>query len=128
MDENNRKEIFNLLRTQLMECVPPMVVKEDKAFQSFEIIGNKEVPYGYNKKLIPGMYFASLAQRKDSIVLYFFPAYGMPDLLDGSPNLNKCLKGKTCFHFTKAEQINHEELKRLLEEGVKIWMRLGYVK
>ena len=45
-----------------------------------------------------------------------------------APSLNKFLKGKTCFHFNKEEQINEIELRILLEMGIIAWEKLGYMK
>jgi hypothetical protein len=128
LTNETRGSIFNLLKKNLEKCVPPLVVSIDLASKSYELIGNKPVPYGYSKKIVPGMYFASLAQRKDSVVLYFFPAYMNSKLTDLAPILCKCLKGKTCFHFKKEEQVNEKELSLLLKAGVDAWKKAGYMK
>ena len=106
-----------------------MVSKSDEKKQSIELMGNKPVPYGYDKKIVPGMYFASVAQRKDSVAFYFFPIYYKTDQFKKvAPTLLKCLKGKTCFHFKKEEQINEKELNAVLKLGVKAWKEEGYLK
>lgn len=106
-----------------------MVSKIDTKKQAIELMGNKPVPYGYDKKIVPGMYFASVAQRKDSVVFYFFPAYYKTDEIKKmAPTLIKCLKGKTCFHFKKEEHVNQKELAALLKHGVKAWIEAGYMK
>jgi len=94
---------------------------------SCEAIGNKPVPYGHDKKIIPGVFFASVQQRKDSVAFYFFPAYAH-DLKASAPKLYKCLKGKTCFHFRKTEDIDTKELNALLKNGVSTWKKEGYLK
>ena len=105
-----------------------MVVSSDILNSSFEIIGNKPVPYGYKKTIVPGMFFASIAHRKDSVTLHFFPIYMDTKLYEAAPSLNKCLKGKTCFHFTREDQVNEKELTLLLEKGMHAWKELGYMK
>src|ERR1041385_2934781 len=95
-----REAIYNKLRRHLEKCTPPMVVQSDSG-QGFSIMGNKPVPYGYDKKIVPGMYFASIMNRKDSVAFYFFPSYMNKEMKDVAPSLYKCLKGKTCFHFKK---------------------------
>ncbi|HLF63838.1 MAG TPA: DUF1801 domain-containing protein [Saprospiraceae bacterium] len=122
-----RKQILDKLKQGLVKCTPPMVVKSDSA-EGCELIGNKPVPYGHDKKIIPGMYFASIAQRKDSVAFYFFPSYLDTGLKEVAPNLYKCLKGKSCFHFKKPEQIVEKELTALLKNGVKAWKKMGYLK
>ena len=101
----------------------------DQKKQTVLLIGNKPVPYGYDKKIIPGMYFASVAQRSDSVAFYFFPIYyHTAEFKKVAPSLIKCLKGKTCFHFKKEEQINRKELDALLKLGGKAWKAEGYMK
>jgi hypothetical protein len=128
ISEETRKQIFDKLRHGLAKCTPPMVIaRETPGNLSIEMIGNTPVPYGHDKKMIPGMYFASVAQRKDSVAFYFFPSYGA-DLESLAPTLYKNLKGKTCFHFKKPEQVNEKELDALLKKGVEIWQDQGYMK
>jgi hypothetical protein len=126
--EEIRRSIFSRLEKALNECSPPMVVKADRDKMMMDVIGNKPVPYGYDKKIIPGMYFASVMQRKDSVAFYFFPSYMHPGLKEIAPVLYKCLKGKTCFHFKKEEQLNEKELKQLLKTGVVAWKKAGYLR
>ena len=125
--EKTRILIFNKLKKNLEKFTPPMVVTIDSSNSSYEIIGNKPVPYGYYKKIVPGMFFASLAQRKDSVTFHFFPLYMDTKLIEVAPSLNKCLKGKTSFHFNKEEQINEKELTLLLEKGMIAWKKSGYM-
>lgn len=122
-----RKEIYQKLKKHLEKLTPPLVAKEGKA-HNYEMIGNIPVPYGYNKKIISGMFFAAIAQRKDSVTFHFFPSYMTPGMKDAAPGLYKCLKGKTCFHFKKPEQVNEKELNALLKKGLAAWKKAGYVK
>lgn len=123
----NQKIIFNKLKKSLKKCCPPMVHKKGSA-HAFELIGNKSVPYGYKKEIVPGMYFCSVAIRKNSVVFYFFPCYMSPAFKGTAPSLFKCLKGKTCFHFTSPEQVNEKELDALLKQGITAWKKAGYMQ
>ena len=123
----NQKIIFNKLKKSLKKCIPPMVHKKGSA-NAFELIGNKPVPYGYKKEIVPGMFFASIVARKNSVVFYFFPCYMSSAFKGTAPSLFKCLKGKTCFHFTSPEQVNEKELDALLKQGVTAWKKAGYMK
>jgi len=105
-----------------------MVAKTDPVHHNYELIGNTPVPYGYNKKIIPGMFFAAIAQRKHTVAFHFFPYYANTKLKEMAPSLNNCLTGKTCFHFKNAEQINEQELAALLKKGMDAWKKAGYVK
>ena len=123
-----RAAIFETLAKALGKCSPPMASLLDEKKQTILLMGNKPVPYGYDKKIIPGMYFASVAQRSDSVAFYFFPIYyKTTEFKKVSPSLMKCLKGKTCFHFRKEDQVNEKELDALLKLGVKAWKAEGYL-
>ena len=123
-----RKNIFNKLKASLKKQCPPMVCAKDTP-DSYEIIGNKPVPYGSTKKMIPGMYFSSTVARKDFVSFYFLPAYsGKKDFVRIAPTVMKCLKGKTCFNFKKEEQVVEKELDALLKKGLEVWKKQGYVK
>jgi hypothetical protein len=123
-----KQNMFNTIKTELEKCCPPMVYKKGSA-DAFELLGNKPVPYGYKKEIVPGMYFASTVMRKDTVSFYFFPCYMKPELfVPIAPTLFKCLKGKTCFTFKKEEQINKKELAALLKKGVEAWEKMGYMR
>ena len=124
-----RTNIFNTLSKALKKCSPPMVSTCDDKKQSLELVGNKAVPYGHDKKIIPGMFFAAVMQRKDSVAFYFFPIYYKSDQFKkAAPYLMKCLKGKNSFHFKKEEEVNEKELDALLKLGVKAWKAEGYLR
>lgn len=122
-----KKAIFRKLKKNLEKYAPPMVHKKSSA-KVYELIGNKPVPYGYKKEIVPGMYFASAVVRTDSVAFYFFPCYMNPGFKKIAPSLCKHLKGKTCFHFKKEEDLNEKELSALLKKGVEAWKKAGYMK
>ena len=123
-----RSEIFDILVQAMQTCTPPMVVTKNSD-QGFEIIGNKPVPYGHDKKIIPGMFFASAVPRKDMVSFYLFPLYGQEEIFSAmAPIAMKCLKGKTCFNFKKIEQVNKKEIEAMLKKGVAIWKKMGYMQ
>ena len=122
-----REEIFNKLKNTLKKYSPPMIAGKGSV-HGYELIGNKPVPYGSTKKIIPGMFFAAVANRKDSVTFHFFPCYMNKAMLESAPNLVKKLKGKTCFHFKKVEDVNEKELNALLKKGVVAWKKMGYMK
>lgn len=95
----------------------------------YELMGNKPVPYGSKKIIVPGMYFSSVVARKDMVSFYFFPIYfHTSDFIDLIPTMAKYLKGKTCFNFKKREQVNTKELSALMKKGVVAWKKAGYMK
>lgn len=123
-----RKDIFEKIRSALEKQAPPMVVSKERV-DVFELSGNKPVPYGSKKEIVPGMYFSSVVARKDMVSFYFFPLYyHEDDFKDLIPTMIKCLKGKTCFNFKKSEQVDEKELNALLKKGVKAWKKNGYMQ
>ena len=122
-----KNEIAGKLRTALQKCSPPMVVARQSE-NGMELMGNKPVPYGYAKKIVPGMYFSSFVVRKDMVSFYFFPMYMAEGFKELIPSMIKTLKGKTCFNFKKPEQVNEKELAALLKKGVAAWKKQGYLK
>jgi hypothetical protein len=124
-----KKIIFEKIKRNLEQCCPPMVQNKKGSSDAFEIMGNKPVPYGYKKEIVPGMYFSSVVLRKDSVNFYFFPTYMNPaEFKTLAPTIYKCLKGKTCFHFKKEEQVNEKELSAILKKGIQVWEKSGYMK
>jgi hypothetical protein len=123
-----KKAIFDPIKSVMLKYSPPMVISKNEP-HVFEMIGNKEVPYGYRKEIVPGMYFASIVIRKDMISFYFFPIYfHTKDFIGLIPSMEKYLKGKTCFNFKKAEQVNVKELDALLKKGTVAWLKNGFMK
>ncbi len=119
--------IFNALKSALEKLSPPMVVSKNKK-GVFELIGNKPVPYGSKKTIVPGMYFSSVVARKDMVSFYFLPLYyHQKDFIDTIPSMKKYLKGKTCFNFKKSEEVNNKELEALLKKGAKAWKKSEYM-
>ena len=122
-----KNEIAGKLRTALQKCSPPMVVARQSE-NGMELMGNKPVPYGYAKKIVPGMYFSSFVVRRDMVSFYFFPMYMAEGFKELIPSMIKTLKGKTCFNFKRPEQVNEKELAALLKKGVVAWKKQGYLK
>ncbi len=123
-----RTAIFTRLKSALGKCVPPMVVSKEKK-DVYELMGNKPVPYGSKKTIVPGMYFSSVVARKDMVSFYFFPLYYQEkNFAEVIPNLIKSLMGKTCFNFKKPEQLNEKELAAMLKKGMQAWKKNGYMK
>lgn len=122
-----KEEIISKLKAALRKCSPPMVISKESK-DGMELMGNKPVPYGYSKKIVPGMYFTSFVARKDMVSFYFFPMYMHDGFKELMPTMIKTLKGKTCFNIKKPEQINEKELNALLKKGVSAWKKQGYMK
>ena len=123
-----KQKIFDQIKKVMSAHCPPLVIKKGSG-QGFEVIGNIPAPYGYKKEIVPGMYFASTVIRKDSVAFYFFPIYGAPKEFQSlAPNTLKTLKGKTCFHFKKEEEVDEKELKAMFKKGIVFYRKQGWIK
>lgn len=112
-------EIRESLIGSLKASVPPLKVRTNKA-ENFEVAGTKEVMQG--KQKVDGFYFASVVPKPKDIRLYFFPIYTHVDAFqDLSPELRKCLKGKSCFHIKKISPEMDVEIRKMIEKGVKLY-------
>ncbi len=128
MPNNTLPELFTLICDAVKKVSPPMQVSRNEK-TVLELMGNKPVPYGSKKTIVPGMYFCSVVLRNDKVSFYFFPIYYHEDSYAPLiPQMIKCLKGKTCFHFKKADQVNYKELSAMLKLGVQQWKKQGYLK
>jgi len=128
MTLETRETIFTALSAALRKCCPPMVCVKDTS-SVCEIIGNVPLPYGSRKKIVPGISFASAVARKDMVSFYFMPIYYHRDEFEKvAPGLLGCLKGKACFNFRKADQVNTKEVEALLRHGARAWKKLGYLR
>jgi hypothetical protein len=123
-----RKEIFEKIKFVLQKQSPPMLVSKNSE-NCFELTGNKPVAYGSKKQIVQGMYFSSVVAHKDMISFHFFPIYMKKELFEPLiPTTKKYMKGKSCFNFKKAEQVNETELTALLKKGAEAWKKLGYMQ
>jgi hypothetical protein len=122
-----KTEIVNKLCKVLEKCCPPMVISK-QSDDGMELIGNKKLPYGSTKKLVPGMFFVSVKAGKNMVSFHFFPIYYNENIFEPlAPKMMKYLKGKTCFNFTKPEQVDVKELEALLKRGIELWVKNGYM-
>lgn len=119
--ETNIEAIDQKLREILQSATPPLRVRKDSK-ENFEVAGTKEVMQG--KQKVDGYYFASIVPKPKDIRLYFFPVYThaahYPEL---SPELNKCLKGKSCFHIKKLTEEMEAELNEMVRLGVELYQK-----
>ena len=99
MDEvKDLDQIQDWLHQCLKSLGAPLQVRKEGE-RGLEIAGTKRVMQG--KQEVDGFYFASTVCKPKDIRLYFFPIYTDPDLYELSADLEKMLKGKSCFHIKR---------------------------
>lgn len=109
----------------LSDFVPPLKVNVNTK-TNFQVTGTKEAIQG--KQKVSGYYFASIVPKPKDIRLYYFPIYTHADeFADISPELRKCLKGKSCFHIKKMDKALEKEIKKMITKGVKLYKKDGVI-
>ncbi|MCH8331484.1 MAG: hypothetical protein IH946_08925 [Bacteroidetes bacterium] len=83
----------------------------------------KELPVMQGKKKVDGIYFASVVPKPKDVRLYFFPIYIDKEEFKISDNLNKCLKGKSCFYFKDLDDELTQNVKDIITKSVEVYDR-----
>ena len=117
-------EIQITLQNLFKAHVPPLQVRKDNE-NVFEVAGTKEAMQG--KQKVDGFYFGSVIPKPKDIRLYYFPIYTHVDEFALSPELKKCLKGKSCFHIKKLSPELLEEIKSMIQHGVEIYLKADLI-
>lgn len=104
----------------------PTLVKSKESESSVEFYGTKRVMQG--RQMVDGHYFASLVIKPKDLRFYFFPIY-THRLKFGelSTELQKALKGKSCFHFNAWNQALEKEVQNMIRTGVTTYQKEGII-
>lgn len=117
-------EIEATLQSLFKAHVPPLQIRKDNE-NVFEVAGTKEAMQG--KQKVDGFYFGSVVPKPKDIRLYYFPIYTNVDQFTISPELKKCLKGKSCFHIKKLSPELLEEISEMIQKGVDVYLEEGLI-
>lgn len=112
------------LQDSLRSLGAPLQVRKEGE-NGIEVAGTKRVMQG--KQEVDGFYFASTVRKPKDIRLYFFPIYTDSDLYSLSEELNKMLKGKSCFHIKKLNDPLKTELKDMMLRGKQRYEEKGHI-
>ncbi len=94
------------------------------SFEKFEVSGTVEAMQG--KKKVDGIYFSTVAPKAKDVRFYFFPCYTHKDQIGELPeNLQKALKGKSCFHVKQIDDEFEKNLKELVSKAVELYQADG---
>ncbi|MEO0469507.1 MAG: hypothetical protein AAF206_07805 [Bacteroidota bacterium] len=106
----------------LLKVHSPLLQVRVHSDKNFEVAGTKTVMQG--KQKVDGHYFASVMPKPKDIRLYFFPIYTHVDSFGPlSETLQKCLKGKSCFHIKKLTPEMETEIAELIKKGVTLYQK-----
>jgi hypothetical protein len=93
--------------------------------KNFEVAGT--IPAMQGKKKVDGHYFASVMPKPKDARLYYFPIYTHVESFSLSPELQKYLKGKSCFHIKKLSPELEEEIAAMIQKGVELYQKDGLI-
>ncbi len=105
---DNFADIYARLRMIMIEAAPAMTINRDEP-GTLELRTSNIDP----KTKQPG-WFGTVTSKKSYVAFHLMPLYSAPELAkDISPALAKRKQGKTCFNFTKADDVLFDELSAL---------------
>ncbi len=118
---NEFEDVFRELHSILKKYEKKLTVVQDKT-DNYYLNAPKLVD---NKK---PMFFGAATIKKNSVSYHLMPVYVNSELLDSiSPELKKCMQGKSCFNFKKVDKRLFKELARLTKACVMDYKKLGYI-
>ena len=119
------KEIREKLVDILKEYIGVLRINSD-TYEKFEVSGT--IPAMQGKKKVDGFYFASVVPKPKDVRFYFFPTYTHKDQLgELTEDLQKALKGKSCFHIKKIDETLEKNLKALVKNSIKLYQADGLI-
>jgi len=117
-------EIQETLKGILKAHVPALRIRKNEP-SVLEMCGTKEAMQG--KQKVDGFYFASVVPKAKDCRLYYFPIYTHKDQFSLSADLQKALKGKSCFHIKKLSPEIGQEIGDMVKKGVEIYDKDGLI-
>ncbi len=121
-DVNEMREILvNILK----EHIGALKITSD-TFEKFEVTGT--IPAMQGKKEVDGYYFSTVVPKPKDVRFYFFPTYTHKEQLGELPEaVQKCLKGKSCFHIKKMDEELEGMLKDMVAKAVELYQEDGLI-
>ncbi len=114
-----REKLISILKNHL----DVLKVTSD-TYDKFEVSGTIEAMQG--KKKVDGIYFSTIVPKPKDVRFYFFPTYSHKEQLGELPeNLQKALKGKSCFHIKHMDEELENNLKTLVKKSVELYQTDG---
>ncbi len=119
-----KSEIFKILKAILAQYAPPFSVINDLETR-YELSSQQEVLVLGKKK--QGMYFGAVMMHGGHVGFYMMSAYMTNLANDLSPELKKCLKGKSCFQIKKIDDIILAQIETFTATSYQYYQQQGWV-
>lgn len=113
---------IKLMRVQL-SMRDRFIVETQNQFEVWTVNPEK------NNSKYPGVLFAAASIRQETVGFYFFPLVVCPELREEIPGdkLIHLLNSASVFHITEIDAQLIEEIKNLLDIGVKYYRKIGWI-
>ncbi len=93
-----------------------------------QIILVSDKPVEVNGRKRDELWFAAALVQKGYVGFYFMPVYTRPEIKEiFKPELLKCLKGKSCFHIKKADELIYTQIEEALKKGYLAHKERGWL-
>lgn len=117
------EEIKSALLAALEAHEPSLRHRGTTANRTFE----GTIPTMQGRQKVDGHYFASIVEKPKDVRLYFFPIYTHVDAFSISKELDKALKGKSCFHIKKLSPELESEIAEMIKLGIELYQKDGII-
>ena len=121
---DDKQKIFEKVKSLLEKYSDRMKVTNDSD-KRYDLYTHKQVEF--MGKVRDGVYFASVIIQKGFVGFYFMPVYtdeGAKAFF--RPELFKLLKGKSCFHLKKYDDLIFKQIEDVVEKGYEMYVKKGW--
>jgi hypothetical protein len=122
---NDLIEIFNIIKKLMKKYENPLVPKMDMDSR-YELWSVKNVVIEGRKR--KEIYFAGIIIQSNYVGFYYMPVYVETDIKNMfETDLLKLLKGKSCFHIKKIDEVLEKQIADALEQGYLLYKKRGWI-
>jgi hypothetical protein len=122
---NDLIEIFNIIKNLMKKYENPLVPKIDMDSR-YELWSVKNVVVEGRKR--KEIYFAGIIIQSNYVGFYYMPVYVETDIKNMfETDLLKLLKGKSCFHIKKIDEVLEKQIADALEQGYLLYKKREWI-
>lgn len=119
-------EIFQTIRAEMQPYAATGFEARANSDTAYDLWSEKDVIIENRKRT--EVYFAGIVIRKGYVGFYYMPVYAEPDMKAiFHPSLLKLLKGKSCFHIKKLDDLLLKQISDALAAGFKLYKQREWV-
>lgn len=119
-------EIFQTIRAEMQPYASLGFNARINSDSAYDLWSEKEMVIDGRKR--NDIYFAGVVIRKDYVGFYYMPVYTSPEMKEiFHPSLLKLLKGKSCFHIKKLDDMLIKQISDALAAGFKLYKQNEWI-